>query len=57
MVELKPCPFCGGEAKLEHNYMTDYGDSYWVSCCSCNVSTDSDWAQESVIATWNKRTE
>lgn len=52
---LLPCPFCGGEAELNHNYSDDYGDSYWVSCNFCGVATDSDWSQKTAIAAWNRR--
>ena len=40
--ELKPCPFCGGEAKTEVAYITCGGDDLLlratVFCSSCGVS-------------------
>lgn len=53
--ELKPCPFCGADAVVEH------GDaSYWVSpCCpgSCTVELETSWfdTREEAIAAWNTR--
>ena len=33
--ELKPCPFCGGEAALRHEYV---GDGYsYVACLKCSL--------------------
>ena len=61
MVELKPCPFCGGEA----DYRTEnFGARVWVKCVICGVSTSrydtnmivdgkggKDWATKA----WNRR--
>ena len=33
-IELKPCPFCGGEAVVH----TDY-DTEWIECTQCHCST------------------
>lgn len=33
--ELKPCPFCGGEAKLKHGYRRKgekFGNKAYVQC-------------------------
>lgn len=57
MEELKPCPFCGGEARLLVN------DGVRVICSKCYVGTinmtDVMWqesnAVETVVATWNRR--
>lgn len=32
--ELKPCPFCGGKAKLEHDVHYSY-----VRCMECHART------------------
>ena len=32
MIKLKPCPFCGGEAK-----MMDMGYPHWVYCTVCGA--------------------
>ncbi len=50
MTDLKPCPFCGGEANL-----FDHGDEYClVACSGCCVRTHDGTADE-VIAVWNRR--
>lgn len=36
--ELKPCPFCGGEAKHNEGGNSVYGRFWWsVGCSSCGV--------------------
>ena len=68
--ELKPCPFCGGEAvaKFVSPYFVkeDYqGLCYVVGCKECGCSTSlyysykhmyDDEAKEQAIAAWNRRT-
>ena len=57
MIELKPCPFCGGEARLFVN------DGVRVLCAKCRASSkilvDSECyktsAVEKVIEAWNRR--
>ena len=45
---LKPCPFCGGEAKLLH-----VGAGRIVKCGSCGASTS--FAAENPSKEWNRR--
>lgn len=41
-VELKPCPFCGGEAELRHGNL--YVDRVvLVRCTKCHARTDFVW--------------
>ena len=51
-IKLKPCPFCGGEAKI-----LNVDDRYTVKCRSCFCGTgiykDSGRASEA----WNRRAE
>lgn len=40
MDELKPCPFCGGDAQLRVQEV-DYGlCGAWVQCTNCNARTN-----------------
>ena len=47
--ELKPCPFCGGEARL-------IGHSpYSITCCKCRATTVICNTPEKAIDAWNYR--
>ena len=57
MADLKPCPFCGGNARLL------VGDGVRVICSKCyagtmvrtdNIESDSN-SVEKVIEAWNRR--
>ena len=54
MSELKPCPFCGSEAKM---YIFNNGLDWQVEClnddCACGTTT---WeSKERAIEIWNTR--
>ena len=61
MEELKPCPFCGGEALLQT--LSNIYDNYYKICCT--GENDSDCAglgldnyyetEQDAVAAWNKR--
>ena len=53
MSELKPCPFCGGEAEA---YVSPAKDGWnYVFCKKCQTSVDNyDTAAEAIEA-WNRR--
>lgn len=58
MSELKPCPFCGGEAEVRHSVTCGY-DSYWVECkdfqnCRGRVSPVTD-VESIAVTAWNTR--
>lgn len=64
-IELKPCPFCGGEAEFSSGYCNDLNYAR-VDCtnCSAGVYNDSDRdpdatideLEKSVLEDWNRRT-
>lgn len=57
--QLKPCPFCGGEAKLvKRKLKTGFypsGGTYYVHCTKCLVATQPRKNYEFVINLWNDR--
>ena len=62
MNELKPCPFCGGEAKImtHESYVPESWRSlvgvYGVVCTSCRAGGYQFWdTEEQAIAAWNRR--
>ena len=72
MAELKPCPFCGGEAYLEENHRAFIGGKTsrvaFVRCKKCNARSgrfelvkyghtqNSVEANQAAINAWNRRT-
>ena len=61
---LKPCPFCGGEGKIEYEDVDGYYQKYYswvhVVCQKCyatigRVYDDRDRSKRYAIKTWNKR--
>lgn len=69
MTELKPCPFCGGEAKVmvcdgSSTYCTDIGTEQFmgrkmshclVRCERCGVKTKAYLTRRGVFNAWNRR--
>lgn len=48
--ELKPCPFCGGKAKL----VLAMGQA-WILCPECESSGPMSQSIEGAVGIWNKR--
>lgn len=55
MTELKPCPFCGGEAYLGFVCDED-GPIYFVHCRKCDAQVQ-DYIKRNAAKKWNVRTE
>lgn len=52
MEELKPCPFCGGEAVRKCIFPNRY---FFVECKNCHVSLPFKGTKEEAIEAWNRR--
>lgn len=67
--ELKPCPFCGGEAIIKAANKS-YGFTIWCQCSKCNARTEGycpntnkendtmeniEKCKERAIEAWNRR--
>lgn len=71
MDKLKPCPFCGGKAKVmvcdcSGTYYTDIGTEIYrgrgmtnclVMCTKCRVRTQAYLTRRGVFNAWNRRAE
>ena len=59
MVELKPCPFCGGEAVLEGTYITRTWQAYEIYCknqnCLGHYINQGFNSEKEAARAWNKR--
>lgn len=54
MIELKSCPFCGGEPELRRVYIPREW-LYEARCPECGCGTDCRDTEESAAAGWNLR--
>lgn len=50
MEELKPCPFCGGEADIGENF-----DGQWGVFCETCRAVVWGYTKKASIAAWNRR--
>ncbi|MBO5831584.1 MAG: Lar family restriction alleviation protein [Alistipes sp.] len=62
MIELKPCPFCGGEARItaDPEAVRDSQRRLWaftVVCDRCCASSGLTFKPERAIEAWNRRTD
>lgn len=47
MSELKPCPFCGGKARIDTEYdMDGFGNFHKVECSDCGASSKPHFATQ-----------
>ena len=63
-MELKPCPFCGGTAKIKtHSFFNSKEDcfadhSYGIRCSCCFAESYQFYTtEERAIEAWNRRAE
>ena len=59
---IKPCPFCGGEAKLHacielenEQLRALYTGAVGVHCAVCGIATIPMPSEQEAVKTWNKR--
>lgn len=52
MSELKPCPFCGGEAGFQYGY---FNSDVYVRCNECRACSEVRVSEKAAIAAWNRR--
>ena len=57
MSELKPCPFCGGEARPMAQHWDDGSHVWWVECRVCGADAKRCDDGLEAIAAWNARAE
>ena len=63
MSELKPCPFCGGQARIftkrvhseNHHLQLDVKCEYIVKCNRCRASMSCYASKAWAINAWNRR--
>ena len=53
MSELKPCPFCGGKARLGTQYMADGHRYRAVECGKCGATTPGNYSDEGDQSMWD----
>jgi Lar family restriction alleviation protein len=60
--ELKPCPFCGGEAEHKMYFWGNHTKThkpiwcYYIFCAECGAMTDNIFkTEEEAITAWNRR--
>ena len=55
--KLKPCPFCGGEARLIslHNCFGLSGVRWIVECIKCGCKTSKEISDHDAKEKWNRR--
>lgn len=51
-IKLKPCPFCGGTAKIKD---AAFKKVFWAECTGCGANTSACGNAEEAESVWNKR--
>jgi Lar family restriction alleviation protein len=52
VIDLLPCPFCGGNVKTEHD---NWHQRTTIRCADCQVTFDMNGSTDSLIARWQRR--
>ena len=56
MYELKPCPFCGGEAVVIEHPLEPQITTFGVECSWCGGKTEQNFVSKiGAIGAWNRR--
>lgn len=55
MTELRECPFCGGEARIERTDCIGSINYHYGYCIQCGARTDEYATKKDAIEAWNKR--
>lgn len=55
MTELRKCPFCGGEARIERTDCIGSINYHYGYCIQCGARTDEYATKKGAIEAWNKR--
>lgn len=56
MYDLKPCPFCGGEAELVEHPLDRLITTFGVVCSRCGCMTQPNYTFKiGAIGAWNRR--
>lgn len=54
--KLRPCPFCGGEARIAKRWDDERNhDVWWIVCDECDMMTYESNTEEWLIEAWNRR--
>ena len=54
--DLMPCPFCGGEARVNVlDFGSDNETTFCVQCTDCLAEGSENYSKEIAIETWNRR--
>lgn len=53
-IELKPCPFCGGQPDLVKNIFSDR-ETWKVVCHKCEIGTYAFFTLKHAAKRWNRR--
>ena len=58
-VDLKPCPFCGGKARIRKYvdiaFLVHKSNCYMAQCDNCGCGTSYESSEAHAEATWNRR--